>query len=468
MAATVTEGASVELQDYIRVFRKNWWIVALSVVLAGAVAVVYSATATPSYNATAKVFVSTTGDASVSDLAQGNSFAVQRVKTYADLVTTAAVLQPAIDELRIGTSVAKLRPNVSASTPLNTTVIDIAVTSQDPVFAASLATAVAEQLTVVVEDIETTNTLNGSPVRLTIVQEAEVPTVPSSPNPTLNLALGLLVGMAVGAGAALLRETLNTTIHGERDIELLTHLPVLGGITFDPKAKDRPLILHADPRSVRAESFRTLRTNVQFLDADRPERAFVVTSSVASEGKSTTAANLAIALADSGARVLLVDADLRKPKMAQYMAVEGGAGLTDVLVGRAKLADVVQQWGRTRLFLLPAGSIPPNPSELVGSARMTDLIAQLNDRYDVVLFDTPPLLPVTDAAILSRLVGGSLVVVAAGKATTNQLSSALMSLEQVGAPVSGIILTMLPARGPNAYGYGRYGYAYSAKDAPAD
>ena len=450
----------MEIREYLRVFRKSWALIVAVTTLGAGLGLTYALLATPVYTASARVFVSTSGATTASDLQQGNTFTQQRVKTYAELVRTAAVLQPTIDALSIDISVAKLRGQVSATAPLNTTVIDITVTNTDAVFAATLATGTANQLIEVVEKIETTNPALGSPVRLSVVQEAEVPKVPTSPKKALNVALGLLLGLALGVGVALIRGAMDTRIRNERDLEALTDAPVLGGIVFDPKAKERPLIVHEDSHSPRAENFRTLRTNLQFLDAGRRERAFVMTSPMAGEGKSTTAANLAIALAQSGAKVLLVGADLRKPKMAQYMGVEGAVGLTDVLIGRVPLEDAVQRWGRTDLYLLPSGQIPPNPSELLGSALMADLISKLHKQYDVVLYDAPPLLPVTDAAVLARLVGGTLLIVAAGRTHAPQVDSALATLENVGAPISGLVLTMLPTKGPDAYGYGRYGYAY--------
>jgi len=369
-----------------------------------------------------------------------------------------------IAELGLDRTSEQLAAGITATAPLDTTLIEITVVGQEPALAAEIATAVSESLTTVVESIEQTDTADDStpisPVRLTLVQHAAVPQAPVSPNVPLNIALGALIGLASGVGMALLRETLDTRIRNERDVELVTDAPIIGGIVFDPKARERPLIVHADPHSPRAESFRTLRTNLQFLDAGRASRAFVVTSSIESEGKSTTAANLAIALADAGARVLLVDADLRRPKVADYMGIEGAVGLTDLLIGRAELGDVVQPWGRNSLFVLPAGRIPPNPSELLGSSVMASTIEQLGRMFDVVLFDAPPLLPVTDAAVLARVVGGAIVVVSAGRAHRAHLKGAIAALQNVDAPVSGIVLTMLPTKGPDAYGYGRHGYGY--------
>ena len=454
----------MELQDYILVLRKNWLVIASATVIGVLLGLLYSAFATPTYNATAQVFVSTSGASSASELQQGSNFTIQRVKTYTEIARTAAVLDPAIEALGYDVEVAEFRDSISATAPLNTTVLDVTASNEEAQTAADSANAVANALIDVVEEIETTDQSAGSPLRLSIVQEATAPEFPASPRRTLNVALGLLLGLAAGVGFALLRHAADTRVRNERDIEHITDTPVLGGIVFDPKSQNRPLILHADPHSPRAESFRTLRTNLQFLDAGKRHRSFVVTSSRPAEGKSTTTANLAISLADAGARVLLVGADLRKPRIAKYMGVEGGIGLTDVLVGRVSLEDAVQRWGRTSLYVLPAGTIPPNPSELLGSTTMAELIDHLQREYDVVLYDAPPLLPVTDAAMLARLVGGCLVMVRSGHTRKPQLEASISSLENVDAKVSGIVLTMVPAKGPDAYGYGRYGYTYGDID----
>lgn len=455
----------MDIRDYLRILRKSW-ILILSLVVAGTVvAAGYSFAKEPVYRATSKVFVSTQSAGTVGELAQGSSFSVQRVKTYSDLATTPAVLTPVIDELGIDIPASELALEITASAPLDTSIIDISVQNTDPALAADLANATASNLAKAVEKLEqSTNGEAGSPIKLTPVQMAMVPTTPVSPNIPLNIALGLLIGLAIGVGLAVLRQTLDTRIHNQKDLEAITSLPVLGGIAFDPEAKKRPLIVHADPRSPRAEAFRALRTNLQFVDTDRTNRGFVVTSTVPSEGKSTTTSNLAIALAETGVTVLLVEADLRKPKATEYMGLEGAAGLTDVLIGRVPINDVIQRWGKGTMYVLPAGKIPPNPSELLGSNAMETLIENLNKSFDFVLYDCPPLLPVTDASILAKKVGGLVLIVRAGKAHKAHLETVLSNLSNVGAHVSGIIMTMLPTRGANAYGYGGYGYGYGLEE----
>lgn len=449
----------MELREYITVLRKGGMLILLLALVGAGAASVYSLVKKPEFTASTQVFVSTQSSGTVADLAQGSAFTQQRVKTYADLVTTPIVLLPVATSLHLQMTADDVAKLVTADAPLDTTLISISVTSTDPVQAADIANATSESLTNVVRQIESTSEGNSSQVKLTRVKEAEVPSSPVSPNVPLNVALGLLIGLAMGVGVAALRHTLDTRVRNEQDVEHIYSAPIVGGIAYDPKAAQRPLIVHADPRSPRAESFRTLRTNLQYLDVEGSARTFVITSSVESEGKSTTTANLAIALESAGNRVIVVDADLRRPKLAEYMGLEGAVGLTDLLIGRAQIVDVAQRWGRGNLFVLPAGHIPPNPSELLGSRPMAELITRLENDFDYVLFDAPPLLPVTDAAILAKRASGAIVVVAAGQTHKSQLAGAVSALLNVGATISGFVMTMMPTKGPDAYGYGRYGYA---------
>jgi capsular exopolysaccharide synthesis family protein len=448
----------MELSDYIRILRKNWLVIVVATLLGVAIAAGYSLTRTPQFESTSAVFVSTQSGETTAELQQGGVFTQSRITTYVGLVDQPFVLNPVINELELNTNADGLAPRVSASADLNTTIIYVTATSDDPREAASIANATGASLAAAVETLETRAGQETSPLKLTRVRDATAASSPVSPNVALNLALGGLIGLALGLGFAVLRAVLDNRVRNARDIENLTDRPLIGVIPFDPKAKERPLILEADPQNPRAEAFRSLRTNLQFLEM-QGGHTFVVTSSLPSEGKSTTTINLAVALADAGKRVALIDTDLRKPKIAEYLGIEGGAGLTDVLIGRARVADVMLPWGKRPLYVLPAGKIPPNPSELLGSKQMGQLLEALAGEFDVVLCDAPPLLPVTDAAVLSRSVTGAIVIVAAGRTTTSQLSGAFDALQTVGGKVGGVVLTMVPTRGPDAYGYG-YGYGY--------
>lgn len=480
----------MELRDYLRILHKNW-VMIIAITLLGIAAAATISILTPSkYEATTQLYVSVRNESQATgELVQGSNFARQSVQSYVSIVGTASVLQPVVDKLNLDVTAAELAEQVSASVPLNTSVVSIKVTENDPQLAADIANAIGASFKSLVQDeLEVPETAPGasadgvgeagaetpaatSPVKLTSVQPAVVPEAPISPKVKLNLAIGALLGLAIGIGLAVLRTVLDTRIHSLHDIEQVTDAPLLGGIAYDPEAKNRPIIVQADPRNPRAESFRTLRTNLQFLAVnekhERRGRGFVISSAGPGEGKSTTTANLAVALAESGARVVLIDADLRLPKVAEYMGLEGGAGLTDVLIGRVELADVLQRWGRGQLYVLPAGKLPPNPSELLGSQAMSNLLETLYEHFDYVLIDAPPLLLVTDAAVVGKLTDGTMLVAASGSTRKQGLEAAVRTLEAAGGKLRGVIVTMLPTKGPDSYGYGAYGYGgYGHEHAP--
>ena len=397
----------MELKDYIRIIRKRWRIIiaAMLVVLAGAA--LATALSPKVYEAKTQLFVSTSGGNDTSALLQGSNFTQQRVKSYADVITTPKVLDPVIATLKLNTTADKLATHITATVPLDTVLIEVAVTDGSPRLAAEVADAVGKQFTSTVAELEAVSTTAASPVKISIVSTPTVPTAPISPTPTRNLALGVVLGLLLGLGLALLRDLLDTSIKGEKDCADVTDATVIGSIGFDPDAPKHPLIVQADPHSPRAEAFRTLRTNLQFIDAANHPRSIVFTSSLPAEGKTTTAANLAITMAASGARVCVVEADLRRPRLLEYMGLDGSVGLTNVLIGQADLGDALQQFAHTGLHVLGAGPVPPNPSELLGSTAMEKMVRELETRYDVVITDAPPLLPGTAAAVHRTTAGGT-------------------------------------------------------------
>jgi len=450
----------VELKDYIRIIRKRWRIIvaAMLVVLAGAA--LATALSPKVYEAQTQLFVSTSGGSDSGALLSGSSFTQQRVKSYADVITTPKVLDPVIQTLKLDTTAEKLGTQITATVPLDTVLIEVAVTNTDPRLAAQVADAVGNQFTKTVADLESVSGTTSSPVKVTVVSAPIVPTTPISPKPTRNLALGVVLGLLLGLGLALLRDLLDTTIKGEKDCAEVTDATVIGSIAFDPDAPKHPLIVQADPHSPRAEAFRTLRTNLQFVDVANHPRSIVFTSSLPGEGKTTTVANLAITMAASGARVCVIEGDLRRPRLLEYMGMDGSFGLTNVLIGQADLSDVLQQFTDTGVYVIGAGSVPPNPSELLGSAAMIKTLRELESRFDVVIIDTPPLLPVTDAAVLSTIAGGTVVVVGAGRVDRDHLARSLQSLDAVKGRVLGLVLNMLPTKGADAYSY-YYGKGYA-------
>lgn len=410
----------------------------------------------PTYTADTQLFVAIQGSGTVSELQQGNTFSQARVQSYVKTITTPVVLQPAIDTLGLTETPDELSRRIKASTDLNTVLINIAVTDTSAVQAAAIAQAVADSLVKAVDTLEKPKAGGTSPVSLSIITPATAPSAPSAPNTRLNLLLGLGAGLVLGVAGAVLRSTMDNRIRSEANLRRVTDAPLLGGISFDQDATKKPLLTQTSPQSPRAESFRQLRTNLQFANISGHAKTVLVTSSLPGEGKSTTATNLAIALAQAGQTVCLVDADLRRPMVHEYLGLERNAGLTTALVGTVDVNELLQQWGEQDLYVLTSGQIPPNPSELLGSQEMQDLVDRLERAFDIVIIDAPPLLPVTDAAVLAPHVGGVVVVVGTHKLRQPDLQKSLGALELVRANVFGMVLNRLPSKGPDSYSYGYY------------
>lgn len=443
----------MEIRDYLSVLRRNWILITALTLLGLLCAGIATVLIKPTYTSETQLFVAIQNSGSVQELQQGNTFSQARVQSYVKTATTPVVLQPAIDSLGLDETPVQLASRIKATTDLNTVLINISVTDQSPVQSAAIAQAVGDSLIRTVENLEKPSTDGVSPIRLSIVTPAVAPAQPSAPNVRVNLAVGLLLGLAVGLGTALLRSTLDSRIRGEADLRRVTNAPVLGGISFDPQAAKTPLLTQSATQSHRSESFRQLRTNLQFANVGGKTKTILVTSSVPGEGKSTTATNLAISLAQAGKTICIIDADLRRPMINTYLGLDRNAGLTTALVAEADVADLLQPWGDENLYVLTSGQIPPNPSELLGSEEMQQLLLRLGQSFDTIIIDAPPLLPVTDAAVLSQFVDGVVMVVGAQKLTHHVLQKSLQSLEMVGARLLGVVLNRLPTKGPDAYAY---------------
>jgi polysaccharide biosynthesis transport protein len=469
VSAGSAKGSDMDLRQYLRVLRARWRIVLLCTAVALGASAAAAWTQTPKYAAHLKLFVSTKDGTDAAAALQGGQFGQQRVKSYADIVSSPGVVEGVRRQLGLGMSADAVASEISASAPLDTVLVNVTVTDVDPVRARDIANAVGSQFASLVRTLETPDGQDVSPVKVSVVAPAALPDAPVSPNKSLDLALGLLIGLALGIAGAVLRDTLDTTVNDRVEASELAGAPVLTVLREDDKIKNRPLIVKDESFSPWAEAFRQLRTNIRYLSLDSSVRSLVVTSGLPSEGKTTVAVNLAIALAQGGEQVILVDADLRRPQVAELMGLNPQVGLSNVLVNAAHLDNALQPWrDGLSLRVLTSGEVPPNPSEMLGSQRMKELRDALLQRATVVVFDSPPILPVTDAAILSNLTDGALLVVRAGKTKRDALTSSAEALRHVGAHVLGLALNRVPA--PNrsdSYGYAGY-YSTQTKtvDAP--
>lgn len=454
----------MEVQDYLRILQQRWRIIALATVVGVLGALVASLLSTPMYQASTRLFVSTSSAASVNEVYQGNLFSQQRVASYTKLLTGTTLAERTINRLGLtDVSAADIAGKVKATSAPDTVLIDASAQDSSPERARDIVNALSDEFVLMAAELETFDPNRPPTARVVVEQHASTPSSPVSPKTKRNLALGFAVGLLAGLGLAVLRDRLDNTIKSRQALDEVAGVGLVGMVPFDKEREQKAAIAFQDGYSGSAEAFRELRTNLQFLEVDNPPRVIAVTSSLPAEGKTTTAINLSLALAESGYNVALVEGDLRRPRISRYLGLVDSVGVSTVLSGQADLDDVLQATAFPNLTVLAAGTIPPNPSELLGSSHASDLFENLRARFDFVIVDASPLLPVTDAAVIGAKVDGALVAVRYGKTKREQLTRALGNLHSAGATVLGTILTMTPAKGEGAY---EYKYYYDS-DAPA-
>jgi capsular exopolysaccharide synthesis family protein len=450
----------VDLRDYIRVARKRWWMVLVAMAIAVGLATLVTVNTPPQY-ATSITFFITTPNTGVADAYQGGLFSQQRVKSYATLLTGDRLATSLAGRSDLGLTPDQIISRIHAQAVPETVLLRATVTDVSKQRSLIIATDLAAQFKSLVELLETPPGRRVSSVKVEVVAGPQLNDVPVAPRPVRNLALGALLGLIIGAASAVAREMLDTTVKTGEALHALAGAPVLAGVPFDADAKSAPGTLVTGGHSARAEALRQLRTNLQYVDVDQPVKTVVVTSAVPGEGKSSTACGLAVLFAEAGQRVLIIDADLRRPCVATYLGIEGAVGLTTVLVGKASVDEVLQRWG-TDLWVLPSGSLPPNPSELLGSQHMADLLDELRERFDMVIVDCPPLLPVTDGAVVAARADGALLLARSRSTTSGQVTAAVRALQSVDARLLGCVFNMVAKKGSDAY-YNYYYDEYSRK-----
>jgi capsular exopolysaccharide synthesis family protein len=513
----------MELRRYLSVLRKWFWLVIVCTLLAGGLAFVLSRNSAPVYQASATLMVNQASNASTSTAYSDILTSERLARTYASLLVSRPVLEETAR--RLGIDEETLRGTISVTTVRETQLLEITVEGTDADLVAQIAntlpqvfidrsrelqvgrvseskanleremsntegdlartqaalnsetdeaqkarletslaqyrstysTLVASYQQVKLAEAEASN-------NLVVAESAEVPQRPIRPRPLVTALLAAIFGVLVAVAAAFVIEYLDDTVKTPDDVNRVSGLPTLGAIAkLKEGSGDRQLVASVESKTPESEAYRTLRTNIQFSSVDRPTRTLLVTSSGPSEGKSTTAANLSVVMAQTGKRVIVVDADLRRPVLHRIFEVPNNTGLTTALLA----GDDMTLEGHLRptkvenLSVLTSGPIPPNPSEILGSHRMAGLIESLTRLADMVIFDSPPVLAVTDAAVLGRQVDGVVLVADARQTREQVLARAVAELQNTGANLLGIVLNRLDSR---AGGYDYYYYYYSDEE----
>jgi capsular exopolysaccharide synthesis family protein len=446
----------VDVRTFLQLLRNHWKLITAVTVLAGLASGVLTARMTPRYASSVSFYVSAQTNTNDPAMAyQGALLSQQAVQSYADLLTGPRLAGSVVRYLGLPMTPSELAAEVSARSIPQTVLLTATVTDTSPRRAREYATAIGIQFVRLVSVLERPPGHKHATVRVTVVAPATLPSAPVSPNPVRNVGIAVLLGLLIGIAFAAVRRSLDTTVKSAEQLAMATAgRPVIGAVPFDSAARKRPLVAGDDPLRRRLEAYRKIRTNLQFIDIDVPHKALLFTSSLADEGKSSTVCNLAIMQAQFGKRVIVVETDLRRPRATGYLGLPNSVGVTDVLVGRVTAGEAIQTWGNNWFDVLASGPMPPSPSDLLGSQRMSQLIEQLRGQYDLVLVDAPPVLPFADAAATGPACDGAILVVRYGKTRIAQVRQALDALGAVGVPVLGSVLSMTPAKEHPEYGYG--------------
>lgn len=435
---------------YLTVLRRRW-IAVLACLLAGTLMAIAVTRSSPKrYSSSTRLFVNIPLAQDVSQALQGVQLSQQLIASYAEIATSQGAESAIAEKLHLTEGA-----NLSAAPVPGTLLVQIKATQSSPQLARDVAAAAGEELIAQIGQFEQGKS---AAVQARTIDAAGVDPTPILPKPKRNLEEGMLLGLVVGLVAAFAAESIDRSIKDPGEVQAVVGAPLLALVPNHRGRIARNLRLDKADDGRTSEAFRSLRTSVRFLEVDQPLRTIVVTSPSAGEGKSTVAINLAVAVAEAGERVILVDADLRRGRLADLFGVASEPGLTSAIIGRTPALDALHQIG-ARLTLLPSGTYPPNPSELLGSTRAAEVFDYLLAHADVVIIDAPPILPVSDAIVLSTQVDGVILVAKSGRTKYEAAAEAQRRLEVIGANVVGCVFNGVSTR----TSYGTYeNYRYDA------
>lgn len=430
----------MELRDAISALRTRWWLPIVVLLFAGGAALGVSLLTTPLYQSSTQLFVSANGSNSPAGQAQSDQVAQDRVASYAQLVAGPDLARRLVDNLGLPMTPEQLQKEMAVSAVPGTLLIKVTVTDPSPQQAFRIAQAVGAEFPVQAAQLETADA-TPSPVRVTVAEQPRVPDRPSSPQLVRNVGIAAVLGLLVGAVAALMRPVLDRTVRDPRQAAEVTSAPVIGVVPRS-RALRRPA---KQKRGGASREFRALRAMLQCLDVGESS-VLTVASCLQAEGKTTVALNLGLALAEEGYAVTVVEADLSSPSMARYLGLPEEVGLAHVLAGLTDVDGAMRPHPRGELSVMPAGTMPAHLPEPLRGAQLFPILEKLRAGADVVLVDGPPLLTDPDAARIAAHTDGAILAVRYGRTRRTALREGLELLQFARARMLGVVLTMVPRR----------------------
>lgn len=439
-------GFRLELSEYGRAIARGWLIVLVCVLAGVAVAWGVTERTTPVYQSTVKFYVVSppaTGQSSLQSLELSRG----RIASYASLVKSDKFVEKLVSSSSTGLSATDITQSVSASADQDTLMLTVVVSLPDQTKAHEIAREIVSGLNSALDDVEAGRTQSGGgQTVLNVVAGPTDETEPVSPRLSLNLGLGALLGLGAGIAIAVTRRMTDHTLRTPDEVEDASGLPLLARVPVSAEARKFSGVLERRASSLLDEAARRLRTNMDHIPALPASGVVLITSARAGEGKTTVALMLARSWAEAGEKVLLVETDLRRPRLASELKLGNSMGLAAVLAGRSGLSGVIQKTASDRLHIVAAGAVPENPTELLASQAMTAALGEMRGSYSRVILDAPAMQPFSDAALLAVQADSTVLVVRYQSVTRELLGASLRNLELVKATVAGAVLNALPLR----------------------
>jgi capsular exopolysaccharide synthesis family protein len=453
----------MELIRYVRVLRHRLWMIIICPIVAALAGGIVSLALPPIYEAQVVVLVRPAQPLASTDPTVAALTSDQISRTYASLMTQRPLLESVSKEVGLNIRPEDLAKEITVTPEANTTILDVAVKDTNPALARELANHLTADLIAEVkgfqqQETQVPNARTGD--NLIVVSAAVLPDKPVSPNKTLNVAIAFAAGLLVAVGIAFLLDYLDQSIKTDEELTERLGLIAIGHVAFAPAGKgSRAELVALVGQSPASEAYKALRTSLLFSTLDQELKTIVVTSPAPEEGKSRTAANLAVVLAEAGHNTVLIDADFRRPSMHKIFGRIRNVGLSNLILQDVPESEAITAVEKVpNLWLITSGPIPPNPSELLGSGRIRELIARLRSAFTYVILDTPPVNAVTDAAILAAAVDGTILVVEQGRTTFPALKHSKQLLDRVGVHTIGVVMNKVrTSAGSYSYEYGNYG-----------
>ncbi|WIV12083.1 polysaccharide biosynthesis tyrosine autokinase [Proteiniborus sp. MB09-C3] len=437
----------IKLKEYFYIIWKRLWIIILITILfLAASGLVSYFVLVPEYETFTTLMLGKQNMGVISDgVIQYDDLLVNQklASTYGEIMKSKLVSNEVIENLGLNLSTDQLGKKTNVSLVKDTGIIKIVVDDKSPELAARIVNEIAEVFKKNIANIMKIENIQ-------IIDKAEVPIKPVRPRPILNMAIAGALGFIISITVVTFLDYIDNTIKTAADVEKYLELPVIGMIPISSKQE---LIANSTPKSPVSEAYRTLRTNIQFSNVDENIKSIVITSSSSNEGKSTIISNLAITVAQTDKKILLIDTDLRKPRIHEIFGISNSDGITNILSENLDYKAALISTGIGGLDILASGPIPPNPAELLGSKKMKDFLESVKDDYDMVLLDAPPVGLVTDATVLSAKCDGVMIVSAVGQSIINLAIDTKKLIQIVNGNILGVVMNKIPLKKGKYYNY---------------